>query len=220
MEPWNYIRFVYETEDLLAIGGGSLVPTNVYDLPPDAPFIDSPTGNVPIGEPKPPTPKPSPTVPWMPKSPDQLCQDDPSRECDGTGSGYFFDPCWIINKYPGPAVYDEEGQQKILLGPMELTRGPSKAVVKGVGCVTLFGILNTPSVKAYGIWLEDAQGNKDCLSLGFPRPHSFNCQGPELQLQLVPSEVLNFLTVETMWDRFLPCMKEQHPECVTGEEGA
>lgn len=207
MEAWDYMRFVYMTEELLAIGTMPEGPS-VFTEPDPQPF-EPPSGVGRTGSTNNPT------------------QRNPAEEVgkpqDETllGGGWLVDPCWVLNEYPGMTMFVENGVEKVITGDMPLKRGPFSSIKAHYGWgshgdgawpwnyqgykIELLGENDVPTCTTYG-WT----GIK-CRPEGQAFPlDAVSCKGEQIGGD--SSNVLVHL-LSTMWTRFEECMRGQFPDC-------
>ena len=227
MEPWDYIRFVYETESMMALGADVTLPTGVYaPSPPDWTDPEFP-GQRGSGD-------PGGGGGWQPKTPDVVCKDKdgnprPSKECDETVGTGIVDPCWELNEYPGIGIYPEDGLQKTLSTEHPLTRGPYKSVKVESGWGNHGDGAFPGCFQGSVVYLvRDDGGPHDCITFGWSDP----CRNPAtgFPINLKPCSGTQISVggditradlnpIATMWERFEECMRTKFPECETEEEG-
>lgn len=210
MEPWDYIRFVYETESLVALGARAEFAVPGFE--PSSPDFVDPGGASGKGT------KPSGN---RPAAPEEL--DGKDQEEAVMNGSYLLEPCWLINEYGGidgtplsdgePFIYT--GTAKTTRGPMDKMRitygyGPHgdgiyPAVVQGYKIEAL-SETGAALCSAFG-WTE-----KQCRAPGQGFPIGApECGGVSIGGDNTPSDQN---LADTMWQRFEDgCLKTLYPEC-------
>jgi hypothetical protein len=183
VKSWDYMRFVYETEDTARAAGMVFPPI------PDSPMSDV---NTPLPQPfTPPTTKPN----------------------AGGGMVVLFDPCNVIEQETGDKFESLLENPDNAAPEIQLTRG-YKSISSMRGCVTFTGAMMDHSFAGIAIWLESGTSGigKDCYTLGTDRKTP--CSSGSKPIGNLPQDApVNAYSMETVWDRFLECMKTRYPDC-------
>jgi len=208
MEPWDYIRFVYETESLVAIGGIAAITGSPYNpTPPD------------WSDPAFPTQPGSPQTGPVPATPTNTTGKDQEKVLDG--GGFIVPPCWLINEFPGMQGWMENGVRKYYTGEYQLLRGPVAKVRTRYG----YGVHGDGSYpdnfQGYIMEALDDQGRAFCAVYEWGGPH---CRVPgspfPLDAQPCVGETIGSdpsnanAHTSDLWQRFEDsCLKPNYPDC-------
>lgn len=216
MDPWDYMRFVYMTEEIVLVGSMPTGPS-VYDYPnPDIPETTPTTGSGGGTLPR----------PLVPTDRSGQAQDEMLQ-----AGSWVVDPCWMLNDYAGLTTFKEGGEEKVIQGEMALSRGPFSKVRTTYGWGT----------HGDGAWPWCFQGTKiELVSMNSDGQESTFCQtfGWTLTKCRVPGQAFpldvgeckgpsiggdssraDYNQIATMWQRFETCMRGYFPDCGSGEEG-
>lgn len=215
MEKWDYMRFVYETESLMAIGGIAAITNNPYG--PADPALDIPDFSTPGGAPG---ERNVPATPENTKGKDQ--------EKAVMSGGTIVAPCWLMNEFDGIQGWQENGVWHTYQGETTLTRGP----------ISKFRIRHGWGYHGDGAWPDlyqgyifealDDQGRVTCSVYGWDGgPH---CRSPNspfpLDAQPCTGEQIGGDSSQTgknlgvdAWQRFEDtCLRPAYPDCGPVEE--
>lgn len=209
MEQWDYIRFVYETESSMAIGGVAVLTPNPYtpsepDWPDPGPDA-TPGGGVDQNQ---------------PASPENTKGKDQEKAV--LSGGTIVAPCWLMNEAEGINGWMENGVWHSYTGETTLTRGPADRIRVRHGWGTHGDGFSPDLYQGYIIEALDEQGRVLCFAYGWdggPRCRhnsEFPLGAPECSGESIggdPSRVDANLG-PTMWQRFEDtCLRELYPDC-------
>lgn len=217
MEKWDYLRFVYETEAMAALGDVAAFSYTPYSpSPPD--WVDFGSPSAPGSS----TPKDSnrPATPENTKGKDQ--------EKAVMSGGTIIAPCWLINEFDGIQGWTENGIWNTYTGESKLTRGPIDRfrIRKGWGS---HGDGFWPDLfQGYVIEALDENGTVTCMVHAWDGgPH---CRAPNSAFPLdaqpcvgeqIPGDSSSAGANQgsTAWQRFEDqCLKPAYPDCGPWEE--
>lgn len=218
MEKWDYMRFVYETEALMAIGGIAAVTFNPY-APSVPDWADPSTATMPGQGGKSEENQPATTENTTGKDQEKIVMD----------GGEIIAPCWLINEFDGVDGWTEGGVWHTYTGETKLTRGPIDKFRIRYGW-SFHGDGAWPDLyQGYVIEALDAEGRVTCWVDGWDGgPH---CRAPNNAFPLdakpctgeqIPgdSSPYNANPGSTAWKRFEDqCLKPAYPDCGPWEEG-